>query len=305
MRGLTSVASNIGTFKSEFANNGIYVKSLPAIEMEYMPNISTDDEETFKQKVRETYSCSAAIQKEPQTVVIGYTDQLAVKKNHMDRESDVRVGHGANNIVFEFTGDNGPDPLWQDIVPGEGWFQRAVFMKKGGRYGHDEVDIPASKCLAVPLVQGFNSFSNKVSVDVSWLPEGEGDVVLVVSLVDRMRAGLSFGGGNLICVCTRSYWQDISTEEQNQIVTHEMGHKCGMVSDGTGKLPDKVPYHYEYKDHVGDHCGKGVDISLSSLYGVRGSECVMFGETNGISSFCGDCGNAIKKVDLSDGWSGV
>ncbi len=303
MRGLTSIASSLGTFKSEFANNGIYMKSLPAIEMEYIPNISTGDQEPFKQKVREVYAGSAATQKEPQTVVIGYTDQLAVKdSDKRAMAKNVKVGTGCKSIELTFETGGAPDFLWRNIVPGEGWYIIAAFLKKGGKYGMDEIVIPEDKCIAIPYAPGYQHISNKVSIDVSWLPAGEGEVVLYANLVNRMRAGLSFGGGNLICVCTRAWWSDISSNEQNQTIIHEAGHKCGMVVDGRGNLPDQVPAHYSGKGHIGGHCHSGLAPNLRSYAGVSGSSCVMFGETNGISSFCTDCSDSLKKVDINNGW---
>jgi type VI secretion system secreted protein VgrG len=80
-----------------------------------------------------------------------------------------------------------------------------------------------------------------------------------------------------------------------------MGHKVGMVPDGT--TLDATPNQYTGKGHVGSHCHTGLAV-LATYSGVDGSTCVMFGATNGLSAFCADCARAAKKVDLSAGWSG-
>jgi hypothetical protein len=143
-----------------------------------------------------------------------------------------------------------------------------------------------------------------VKVDVTGLPAGKGTIKVKVNVVDRMRAGLSFPGGNLICICTKAWWQDLSAPEQNATAIHEMGHKVGMVADGTGKLPDKVATYYDAKGHVGPHCH--FDLPVQDSYsGASGNKCVMFGaiDENGPSAFCVKCLPAVRKLDLSAGWS--
>jgi hypothetical protein len=108
-------------------------------------------------------------------------------------------------------------------------------------------------------------------------------------------------------VCTKAWWQAISTEEQNQTMIHELGHKVGMVADGTGKLPDAVTSLYNSSQgHVGNHCYKG-NASGQARYDSSSdhskSKCVMYGATNGKSAFCANCKPALRKMDLSDGWS--
>ena len=118
-----------------------------------------------------------------------------------------------------------------------------------------------------------------------------------------MRGGLSFPGGNLICVCTKAWWKENDVAIQSSTLVHEMGHKVGMVSNGTGKLPDKVETFYEAKGHVGPHCF--FDLGDQATYaGVTGNKCVMFGAVGAGSptAFCVQCIPALSKMDLSAGW---
>jgi hypothetical protein len=131
-------------------------------------------------------------------------------------------------------------------------------------------------------------------------------LTLKVDWVNRMRGGLSFPNGNLICVCTRAWWKTESTADQVQVMIHEMGHKVGMVPDGTGVLPDKPATYYDAKGHVGPHCHEGIpagQAKYDSRADGNASKCVMYGATNGKTAFCAkNCAPVIKKVDLTAGW---
>ena len=84
-------------------------------------------------------------------------------------------------------------------------------------------------------------------------------------------------------------------------MVHELGHKFGMVTDGTGKKPDKPAKYYTGKGHMGPHCHKGLPVKAS--YSSDAGACVMFGATNAPKAFCNHCTPAIRKMDLSTGWS--
>jgi hypothetical protein len=146
-----------------------------------------------------------------------------------------------------------------------------------------------------------------VRIDVTGLAAGRGTITLKVNWVDRMRAGLSFSGGNLICVCTRAWWQNESTADQNQVMVHELGHKVGMVADATGNLPDAVASLYDSsKGHVGNHCHfdrPAGQARYDSSDDSANSKCVMYGATNGKSAFCTNCEPAVRKLDISSGWA--
>jgi hypothetical protein len=298
-------ASSLATFESEFAKHGIRLVSLGDKEMDHMPNISTGDSETFKTKARTAYTASSAARKEPYVVAIAYTDHLAVKDSgQVVVKSDVEVGPGKPAVEIPITKDGNAKYLWKDIVPGEGWFVSAGYLSNEA--GAKEVAIPEAKCTAVPLRASAPSMCNKVKIDVTGLPAGKGTITLKVNWVNRMRGGLEFPGGNLICVCTRAWWQDASNDKQNQILIHEMGHKVGMVADGTGTGPDKVATWYnDAKGHVGPHCHNGLPADQARYDGsgdLAKSTCVMYGATNGKTAFCANCAPTVRKEDLGKGW---
>ena len=147
---------------------------------------------------------------------------------------------------------------------------------------------------------------NKISIDVSHLPTGRGKIKVLLNVVNRFRGGLALGSGNLVCICTKSYWQKSSSSAQNNITIHEIGHKVGMVSDGTGIKPDKVSSYYWAKGHIVAHCSTGLSTSelMTTDYRlhVSSSTCVMFGTGNGFSNFCVNCAPAVKKADITGGF---
>ncbi len=314
MKTLTSVAGSLGTLTGEFAKHNIKLKALPSVEMDHIPNIGAGDDDTFKTKARTAYDTSQAPGKQPYVAAIAYTDHLAVKNpNQKVIKAGVQVGPGKAAVEIPIAGPGLTNPavkdryLWKNLVPGEGWFVSAKFLKDGGTSGTDDVVIPEAKCTAVAASTAKPDMCKKVSIDVTGLAAGTGTITLEVHWVDRMRGGLSFPDGNLICVCTRSWWSDKSAAGQNQIMIHELGHKVGMVADGTGKLPDAVATLYDSsKGHVGNHCYKGNadgQARYDSATDSDSSTCVMYGATNGKSAFCDNCAPAVRKLDICDGWS--
>ena len=312
MKGLKSVASNLTEFEGEYSKHKVNLVSLASVEMDHMPNISikkNSDVNKFKANARVAYKKSGAAKKSPYVVALAYTDHLAIKNPaQVQKKIGVEVGPGKSpvEIVTAATGIVSKKfktmYLWNKIVPGEDWFVSAIFRKKGGK-ADDDVKIPKSKVTLIPQNKALPDKCQKLSIDVSELSEATGMILVTVNLVDMMAGGLSFGNGNLICVCARSWWRDKSDSAQNDVIVHEMGHKIGMVSNGSKKLPDKVKTHYTEKGHIGPHCHEGLAEKIKSYSGVSGSKCVMFGATNGKSAFCPNCSPAVRKVDLSGGWS--
>ncbi len=309
MKGLSSVAKNLSTFESEFGRNFMTAKALSSVQMKHMENIDRNDSNTFKSLARTAYNTSTAGAKEPYCVTVGYTDHLAVKNKGALRKKNVDFGSGKPKVLINIRGKGlnvatvKERPLWKDIVKGDDWFISCKYKLDGGGTWKD---IPQKKCVAKQKPRYPKGYCNNVEIDVSSLPAGKGTIRLEVNWVDRMRGGLSFGGGSLVCICTRAWWQDISTTEQNQTLIHEVGHKVGMVADGSGNLPDKVSTHYKDKGHVGNHCYNGNSGGLSTYNSAdagRKSVCVMFGATNGKTKFCGNCHPVVRKLDISKGWN--
>jgi hypothetical protein len=302
----TKVTTAIDTFKTEFENNGISLIELVDVEMEHLHNIgSTAEQVTFLTKARTAYNSSKGPGKAPYIVAIAYTDQLAVKDSKQKIiKAGVKVGKDQPDVEIPITNVKGEKKsLWRNIVPTEGWYMSCKFLKDKGVAGKDEKKIDLANCSPVPENKGVADPCNKVKIKVSDLPDATGKIILEVNWINRMRGGLSFVGNNLICIASRGWWKDLPAANQNQTMIHELGHKIGMVSDGKGKLPDKCANLYTGKGHVGEHCHQGVPEKDS--YAKEKGTCVMFGSSNDKRKpeFCTDCAPAVKKMDISTGWT--
>jgi hypothetical protein len=300
-----AAATTLGTLVAEFTGNGLVVSPLPSATMTRVENVSNSatDTSTFQTAARTAYAGSTAPSKQPYVVAVAYTDHLAVKDaSQTVAKAGIVVGPTAPVPKVKIPivdASGGAKYLWKNIVTGEGWFVSASYDDGAGG---TPVAIDEAKCVAVPIATTVPDMCREVEVDVSGLTDGTGKITLVVNWVNRMRGGLSFPGGNLIVVCTRAWWQTKDTTSQNQTMVHELGHTVGMVSPGTGKLPDKPAKHYTGRGHIGDHCHQGIALA-ATFSSTTGTTCVMFGATNGVSAFCSDCAPVVQKVDVSDGWS--
>ena len=298
MNNLKSIASNLNPFVREFKRNGVILKDLPSVNMPHLKNIDTRaDVNTFLQNIQTALVNSPAVNYNPHCVTIAYTDHLAVKeefgvagstKGGADRSIEIRLRD--NNLGKQFA-------LWQNL-DGQEWFISCVF-KPGD--GSSCIPISKDKCLPIERPD-FPGYYNMVRIDVRALPQVPGEVELVVYIVNRMRAGLSFGNSNVVAVCTQSWWQTKSNSHQNNVAIHEVGHQLGLVSDGTGIKPDKTPTYYNNSQgHIGPHCHFGIpagQIRYDSKSDIVRSQCVMYGALSGCSTFCKNCTKALRKSDL-------
>lgn len=304
MDGLAAIAPSIANAIGEYDSHYIRLVELPAATIARIPNVGTDTG-PLETAVATAWTGSQGPAKAPYAIAVVFTDHLAVKNpGQVLTRIGVRVGPGRPVVNIPVVGPGLTDPavddhaLWRDIVPGEDWFVSASFAPDDGS---DAVDIPADKCTPSPARTGWSS---DVHVDVTGLDAGTGTITLTVDWVDRMRGGVSLGGGATVVVCTRAWWQTISANDQNCTLVHELGHQFGMVPTGADRTLDAHEFQYTGHGHVGSHCRKGV--ARAAGYGddasLAASRCVMFGTVNGRIAFCGDCAPQVRKVDLTAGW---
>lgn len=307
MTGLTSVLGSTGDIDAEYANHHMVLKKHTALTIDRQHNIgSSADTQTLSGNVDTAVDGDETVKAtKPYLLTVAYTDHLAVK--HADvvvSKSGVDVGPSKPKVTIGVTAPGLLSPhtvktryLWHDIVPGEGWLVEAKFHKNGGGV----TDIPADKVGH----KGNGDYWNAVEVDVTGLAAGTGRIEVKVNVVDRMRGGLALGGANQTCVCTRAWWRDQPDAKQTCTIIHEVGHKVGMVADGSGKLPDKVSTHYSGSGHAGDHCYKGCtagQANYATTANLNASQCVLFGSINSKNAFCENCEKAVKKLDIGSGW---
>ena len=310
-------ATSLGTVIAEYKKQGFVIETLPEKTIPEMENIDVNDSASYKSAVKAAYQNSEGKKKEPFTLVVGYTSHLAVKTTGKQiLKENVPVGPGSPSTVMIIAGPGKTNPatrkkyLWQKIVTGESWFESATFEDSTSCV---VTAIDEKYCTPIPVSSSNPHKSYKVKIDVSKLPCGVGTITLTLTWVDRMRAGLAFGGSNLICVCTKAWWKNKSGAQQNEVIIHEMGHKIGMVPSGTVEVTDKQPdktdtFYDKSKGHVGSHCHHGIPIGQTRYDGAADaalSDCVMYGATNRHSAFCEHCVIAAKKQDINTGWTGL
>ncbi len=308
MTGLANALTSTASVEAEFAMSNMVLKQLPDLAIAHQENIGSDaDSNILAANVNTAIAGNAtASAKAPYLLRITYTDHLAVKNpNQRQRRTGMAVGPGRPAVAIGVTAPSLGSPptveaksLWNDLVTGESWFVDAWYTPDGGGAA---VQIPPARVTA----SGSGSDLGTLSVDVTGLAAGTGTVDVFVDVVDRMRAGLAFGGAADICVCTIAWWTPQSQTEQAGVVVHEAGHKVQMVVDGTGTQPDRVATQYDQRGHRGSHCHNGApagEIDYDTSANIAASNCVMFGGTNGHNSFCGNCGPAVNKVDIGSGF---
>lgn len=303
MNGLTTITSQLNSFSNQYNKCGIEFKRLPPLSISRKFNIKNNKEtQMLCNDIFQTYKVSSNSQYSPYALGIAYTDQLAIKKTGVVMDYANAKGGSKNSITIlikdKTTGQR--CFLWNDVEPTEDWFVDCYFIKNGGTTV-DKISIPKTCCVIKPTVGYPTGYYDAVEVDLSKLPQEKGTVKLVVDCVDYMRGGLALPSlFPTAAICTRAWWQAISEQDQNKIAIHEIGHKLGMVSDASGALPDKPTYYYSGSGHNGNHCHKGLTAGLSDYRGLGvNSQCVMFGEIASQSSFCKECSEVVRKIDLS------
>jgi hypothetical protein len=134
--------------------------------------------------------------------------------------------------------------------------------------------------------------------------------------------GFSFNGVNMITVAAKALWKTQTDAVKAYTLNHELGHKLGMVADGTGRSPDPPPKLYgqtttgpsaNNKGHQGPHCEEGASYDASKGTWSGSPGCVMFG-ADGTSdggtyhaappTYCASCKPIVRKLDLSAGMPG-
>jgi hypothetical protein len=300
---------DFSAFVTEYSRHGIDLAGLVAKEIPAMPNIGSDaDSNTYEQRVKGGFGSSPGNAKKPHCVALGITGHLAFKNADKPLPEMTADASGPDAEVVQVPaqvanlvgGGLGLKSLWKDLVPGESWFVSGTFEKAAGG------SVAITEAMCTPLAaRGNDKDFRWINVDVSQLPAGGGIIKLKVNVVDRWRNGLSFGGGNLICIASKVMWRDREAAEMNQTLIHEMGHKVGMVCDGKGSAPDAPDLRYTERGHVGPHCHKGLVLADDFRVVTSGAGCVMFGAsvTGRPNEFCDLCTPAVRKVDISAGVS--
>lgn len=305
MKGMSTHAKSLTFVESEFARLGVEILEVPGAEIERVKNIDLDVDsewEHFLQSVEEERLNSELRTKQPYGVAVVFADHLALLDDDAIRvvKKNVKVGPGAADIVITIKDKNGTERyLWNELADDNvGWFVSCK-LDNGGIPFLGNQDIAEQYCSLIPEFSALPDRSKQVRIKVSHLKADEGDIILKVRCVNSMVAGVAFHTSPVICISTRCYWTAVDPKQQNQVIIHELGHKCGMAPRGTGT--DRVPSHYTARGHRGNHCHDGIALE-KEFKSSKGTNCVMFGAANGRLSFCPHCSIALQKEDISTGW---
>lgn len=228
MNGLTTITPNLNLLSEEFEKHHIEFKMLTPFEIDWFGNIAKKDEDAFKNHVADRYGLSAGVAKEPYSIAIAYTGQLAdMGSGELDGTYDGSMG---DTIIIDVRDKSkNIQYLWTDLDDTD-WFVECYYQESGA-LASPKVPIQRDKCRAIQSRGSYKKgWYDQVEIDVSDLPKDKKwDVVLTVNWVNSFRGGVSFSTANIAAVCTSVYWIDRNNPQQQDAAIHEVGHQLGMV----------------------------------------------------------------------------
>jgi hypothetical protein len=150
-----------------------------------------------------------------------------------------------------------------------------------------------------------------IDIDTTGLPQNTaGRLSYRLRVIQFHGMGLSFNSKNLVMVATERFNGDAVTPEKLEYtITHEVGHKLGMVPgpQGTHTLDVQINTYYDGRGHRGGHCYHGTALvptfipppGAPAVVPTPTPDCVMFGDIrNPTTRFCPDCRFSLRKLDL-------
>ncbi len=324
-KGLPGLSNSIiQTIQKEFQNHHVELVFLPgAHQLKHDGIIRTDaDLEAFQSALREAYRKSSGKDKAPYVVVFahGHSDMFS---RHLELTwPKQKVGPGVNDLVLALKERSEQHFLWTD---------RQGTVSLGARFMPDGSRTWKTIDQVTPVVSSTGPAGkyDRVRLRVNHLfpTVTVGTIRVKAVVVLKSPAGRSLEGDTVVLFCY-SYWQRVSDNFYGRICLHEIGHKIGMVPDGSDL--DKGKYYYDQKSGLsrtqwGPHCYNGlpppdkldgyaydidaekggtfelIDVEKRKLTKVQAKpKCIMFGLVGSGMSFCDDCSKKVRKKDLSN-----
>ena len=308
MKGCPS--GNWGTVKSEFQKVFLDLEQQGPTEIPHLP-WSRD-----RSPVTEMDKGKGALPYPDQATKLVFVDRIG-------KSSRVDVGPISftpaqlkNNRVFKYKLP-GTSYTWPDD---SAWIAgRIEILDKNGRVtaSYDKVRHTVSKRTsseAYKHPEGWAArylkfdFSGWGKLD-AWCDRGEGQFrfTLWVWMIDDTAMGLAWPSPPQILIATRDpRWYTLSGDIDNTIV-HEIGHNLGLnvrwlptYDEATGAFDDwdeNSTWYDNRNGGVGTHCSTGATLGADSKY--KNGTCTMLHYVNGITAFCDQCSNSVKRAKLT------
>jgi type VI secretion system secreted protein VgrG len=294
-------APNLDNAVATLAARHVTLVPLPRVPLECRDNVDVENEEQHAwllTAMTTAFANSAGAARAPYVFIVAYVVNLALMGKIKVHQEAVSVGPESPEVTVPVRFRDVEHYLWHGIDDA-GWLAEVLFQDANGTTSKVTASAPT---IAVANDHHYPDQCRKVRVTTAGISASRqtGRLTLAIRIVKKLLGGVSFGNESpLICLATRSGWTGISARKQSAVVLHEIGHKIGMVPDGTGKL-DRLPLQYDGHGHVGSHCHHGVRADFSPFEIGR---CLMFGEAvEPNQQFCDACADAVRKADLSGGW---
>ncbi|MBW2523161.1 MAG: hypothetical protein JRI23_03260 [Deltaproteobacteria bacterium] len=141
--------------------------------------------------------------------------------------------------------------------------------------------------------------------------------VIKVRTAHAFMNGFALDLVNMVVIATKAGFRITTDAKRKYTANHEVGHKIGMVADGTGRLPDAPSSLYgnvtagpgeNNKGHNGTHCETGGTWNATTKKWSGSPGCVMFGsdcivdggrENDAPKTYCDSCKPIVRKLDVS------
>lgn len=302
---------------TEYARHGVDVVQLPPVST---PGDANSDifteagEARLRQLAGSVYARSQGPAHAPYTIAVCHVDRLASMLPVQPIYVQTSAGPGAADREVQFVGADGTvSYLWHNIEPNVDWFLECLFEYTDPAAGVRRVPVPRDRLTPLPFDAAEPKACHAVNIRLAGLVPipATGRLTLRVRLMESAAAGVAFPDTNLLCVAALSPFEPVTMNYQQETLVHEIGHLIGMVPSGpewarahpdeaemdSSKL-DKGPFFYS---QMGNHCHFGLPASQADP--THTGACVMFGGDCQSIRYCVHCAKAVRKVDMSRGWS--
>ncbi|WP_454675423.1 type VI secretion system tip protein TssI/VgrG [Achromobacter pestifer] len=301
----------------EYARHGIDVLQLPYVQTRGDANSDVWTEEgdaRMRQLVQSVYPRSEGARHEPYTIAVCHIDRLVAAWPISPLIMRANAGPGVGDANMDLLGPDGnPAFLWLGIDPNDDWYLECLFEYTDPTGTVKRAVVPKDRITPTPDDPAEPNGCARVRVRLAGLlpTPAAGRIILRVKLMESAAGGVAFLGTNILGVAVRTPWQLATMQYQQETLVHEIGHLLGMTPSGPdwaaanddGELYDASKLdggRYFYSD-AGNHCHFGLPASQANSQNV--GACVMFGGDCQSIRYCASCSDAVRKVDMSNGWT--